>query len=226
MATWNELFLNSKYRMSAPQFEVYKFIRQLEGIFPDHPLAIWDLCCGTGRNTTLIAEMGHIAYGSDISENGIKFTQALLEKQGVEGTLKVSDMTEYPFGEKKLQGIFSWNALHHNTLENIKKAVDIVYEALVEQGLFMVTLMSTRSEGFGIGREIETGTFVQDDGEEAGVPHHYFTEQEVRDLFSKFEMVILSEQVANYIKTEEKFYEMNPFHYTKWAILVRKKTIY
>ncbi|ADN35218.1 hypothetical protein Mpet_0444 [Methanolacinia petrolearia DSM 11571] len=42
MATWNELFLDDKYIETLPQPEVYKFIKMLEGAFPDETLSIWD----------------------------------------------------------------------------------------------------------------------------------------------------------------------------------------
>ena len=222
MANWNELFLDKKYELTIPQLEVYKFIKKLEGIFLDEKLLIWDLCCGMGRNTSLIGEMGHAPFGSDISENGVLFTKKLLRDKHIEGRVEIADMVENIFKGVKFHGVFSWNALHHNTLDNIKKSVKVVHESLVDGGLLMVTIMSTKSEGYNKGREIEKNTFISDSGEEAGVPHHYFDEKEIRELFVDFEIVILAEQVINYIDTEDMFYESNPFPYTKWAVIVRK----
>lgn len=55
------------------------------------------------------------------------------------------------------------------------------------------------------GTEIEPGTFINDSGKEAGVPHHYFDEAGIRELFTGWRFLILSEQVNNYIETEAEF---------------------
>ncbi len=221
MATWNKLFLDEKFIAFLPQPEVYKFVKVLEGIFPDRPLSIWDLCCGAGRHTVLISQMGHNTFGSDISENGINYTQKWLENNGLKATLKVSDMTDSPFTGMNFNGAISWDALHHNTISNINKAVNNVYENLCENGMFMVSLLSTKGGAFHIGNEIEKNTFVSEEGSEAGVPHHYFDEQGIRDLFKKWKIVSLIEVVATYIETALD-YLVNPFPYTKWYVIVQK----
>lgn len=222
MATWNELFLNKKYIAAIPQPEVYKFVKVLEDVFPDRPLSIWDFCCGAGRHTVLISQMGHDTYGSDISENGINHTQKWLKKNGVMATLEVADMTESIFKGKNFHGAISWDALHHNTISNIYRAVDNVYESLCEGGMFMVSLLSTKSDKADFrGKKIEKNTFVREDGSEAGVPHHYFDEQEIRDLFKKWELVSLVDIVFTYIE-ENIHHSVNPFSYTKWNVIVKK----
>jgi len=222
MATWNELFLNKEFIAALPQPEVYKFIKVLEGIFPDRPLTIWDLCCGAGRHTVLISQMEHNAYGSDISENGINYTHKWLESNGLMATLKVSDMTDNPFTGLNFHGAISWDALHHNTLSNINKAVDIVYENLCVSGMFMVSLLSTKAGRADLrGKEIEKNTFVREDGPEAGVPHHYFDEEGIRDLFRKWKIVSLVDITATYIEGNIPN-SINPLPYTKWNVIVQK----
>lgn len=223
MAAWDELFLDEKFIAALPQPEVYKFIKVLESIFPDRPLLIWDFCCGAGRHTVLISQMGHNAYGSDISENGINHTKKWLESIGLAADLKISDMTCNPFSGTKFHGAFSWDALHHNTIDNIKKAADNVYESLYDGGMFMVSLLSTKSGKANLrGKEIEKDTYIRVDGPEAGVPHHYFDEQGIRELFGKWKIVSLAHIDAAYIE-ENIDYTMNPFPYTKWNIIVQKQ---
>jgi len=85
----------------------------------------------------------------------------------------------------------------------------------------MVSLLSLKGGAFHIGNEIENNTFVREEGSEAGVPHHYFDEQGIRDLFKKWKIVSLIEVVATYIETELD-YLVNPFPYTKWNVIVQK----
>ena len=70
MATWNELFKDERHIRRYPQPEVIQFVQRLELTFDDRPLKIWDQCCGGGRHSILIAEMGHEAYASDVSPVG------------------------------------------------------------------------------------------------------------------------------------------------------------
>ncbi|WP_425447366.1 class I SAM-dependent methyltransferase [Dethiothermospora halolimnae] len=222
MATWNELFLDEKFIAALPQPEVYKFIKVLEGVFTESPLSIWDFCCGAGRHTVLISQMGHNAYGSDISPNGIVHTDKWLKSNGVNGTLKVADMTDNLFVAMNFHGAISWDALHHNTIDNINKAVENVYQSLCEGGMFMASLLSTTAGRPDLrGEEIEKNTFVREDGPEAGVPHHYFDEQGIRDLFKKWKIVSLTEIVVTYVETDLDF-SVNPFPYTKWNVIVKK----
>jgi len=222
MAEWNELFLDEKFIAAMPQPEVYKFVKLLENTFTDRPLSIWDFCCGAGRHTVLLSQMGHNAYGSDVSENGIEHTQQWLESSSLSATLKVADMTENLFPGKNFHGAFSWDALHHNTISNINKAVDNVYDSLCDGGMFMVSLLCTKSGKPELrGREIEKNTFVRENDSEAGVPHHYFDEQGIRELFKKWKILSLVEIVATYVETDI-YYLDNPFPYTKWNVIVKK----
>ena len=186
MATWNELFLDERNIAALPQPEVYKFIKKLEGVFKGKVLSIWDLCCGAGRHSVLIAKMGHKVFGSDISENGIAYAERWMGNNKLKAEFRISDMTEFPWENQKFQGVICWDALHHNTIENIEKSVQNVYENLVDGGMFMVSLLSTKSGSNNKGKAIEHNTFVMEDGDEAGVPHHYFDEQEIRGLFKSF----------------------------------------
>jgi hypothetical protein len=223
MANWNELFLDENFIAALPQPEVYKFIKALESRFPDRPLSIWDFCCGAGRHTVLISQMGHNAYGSDISVNGINHTQKWLQSNGLKATLKTADMTDKIFEGMNFHGAFSWDALHHNTIDNISKAVDIVYESLCDGGMFMVSLLSTKSRKAELrGKEIEKSTYVRDDDDfESGIPHHYFDEKGIRDLFKKWEIMSLVHIDVIYIE-EKIIHSVNPFPYTKWNVIVKK----
>ena len=222
MATWNELFLNKENIQTIPQIEIYKFIKKSEGAFEERPLKIWDQCCGGGRHVILTAQMGHMAYGSDVSENGISHLSGWLKEENLNARLKIADMTNNPWPDEKFHGVTCWNALHHNVISNIRKAVDIIYDNTIENGMFIANLMSTKSGSFGKGEEIEKNTFIPRQGIDGCSMHHYFDEAEIRDVFKEWNILILAEQLMNYIETEPEFYRTNPFPWTKWQLLVQK----
>ena len=104
-------------------------------------------------------------------------------------------MTKFPWDNKIMfHGVFSWTALHHNTLENIHLTVDNVYNHLYPSGLFMCNLLSIHSGSYGKGREVAPRTFIKDSGIETGVIHHFFNESDLRDLFCSWEFLALVEQ--------------------------------
>lgn len=223
MPTWNELFLEEKNRPKAPESEIYKFVVLLEKLFSDRPLRLWDLCCGAGKHTVLMAQWGHKVYASDNAPNAIDLTKKWLTEMNLVAEVELADMIVCPWPEVKFHGVVSWNAIYHNTLDNIRRAIDEIYIRLVPGGLFMGTFKSTKADSYGSGEEIESHTFIADEGLEKGMIHHYFDEVGIRNLFKKWELISLAEQVITYKERGENFLEYNPFRYTIWGVLARKR---
>ena len=224
MPSWNELFKDKENILDFPQTEVLKFVKRLESASGKRPLSIWDLCCGAGRNSIAIAEIGHVVYSSDASPTGVSNLKKLLETKRYHCETAVCDMSVNPWQKNDFDGVFCWDALHHNTIGNIKATVEMVYSSLSDGGLFMASLLSTKSGHHNKGTQIEPNTFIQDQGLESGVPHHYFNEEEIMTLFQEWKICILAEVVVNYVETENEFYKNNPFPYTKWNILAMKES--
>ena len=85
----------------------------------------------------------------------------------------------------------------------------------------IVTLKSDKTDFAAQGTEIEPGTFIHDVGHESGVPHHYFNEAGIRNLFSGWEFMVLAEQVIAHLERPDQFWEYTPFPFTNWGIVVR-----
>lgn len=223
MTTWNELFFDEKNRAKAPESEIQRFVLLLEKLFSKRPLHLWDLCCGAGRHTVLMAQLGHRVYASDNAPNAIDLTQKWLADMNLKAEVQLADMTVCPWTEVTFHGVMSWVSLYHNTRDNIQKAIDVVYHKLVPGGLFMCTLKSTKADSYGSGIQVEPNTFIPVQGKEKGIIHHFSDEAEIRELFKKWELLSLAEQVINYVERGENFLEYNPFPYTNWGILARKR---
>ncbi|MBN2545143.1 MAG: class I SAM-dependent methyltransferase [Spirochaetes bacterium] len=223
MAEWDDLYLDKNYIPLIPQIEIYKFCKKLDVSFNEKPLSIWDFCCGAGRHTIFMSKLGYNVYASDSSVNGINYLKQWLQHEKIKAEVSIKDMTESPWDNIKFHGIVCWNALHHNTLDNIMKAENVIYNHTLPGGLFILNLMSTKSDYYGHGIEIEKNTFISEEGDDSGVPHHYFDYDEIKSVFNKWTFLVLSEQVSNYIETEPEYYKTNPFSYTKWNLLLKKQ---
>jgi len=227
LSTWNDLWQNERWRkrLSAPEADVKRFIGLLETVFPDERrLRIWDLCCGSGHHTALISRCGHSAYATDGSPQAVELTRRALAAEGLAGRVEKAEMEVCPWPSPDFHGVIAWDAIHHNTRHGIEKTVETIERALQPGGLFLATLLSDKAGRFGKGLEIDHRTFIDDEGGEPGVPHHYFDEEEVRILLDRFELLILAEEVTRYVHGTEGFWTWTPFRWTKWNVLARKKT--
>jgi SAM-dependent methyltransferase len=223
MTIWNELFKDDENIARAPESEIYRFVKYLERVFTIRPLLLWDLCCGAGRHSAVMADLGHSVYVSDSAPRAIDLTLQLLSEAGLTAETAVSDMTVCPWPNLLFHGVVSWDSLYHNTLGNIQKTVNEIHTHLVPKGLFMVNLKSTKADTYGEGKEIEKNTFVPLEGAEAGMPHHFFDEEGIRRLFEKWEIKILVERIMTYRQRCDNFFEANPFHYTTWCVLAQNR---
>ena len=202
---------------------MYEFVADLEKCISERPLRIWDLCCGAGRHTVALARLGHQVYASDGSTKAIELTREWLDQAGVSAATAVAEMTACPWKKVSFHGVICSDSLHHNTIDNIRKTVADVRRQMMPKGMFMANVMSVKSMGHhGAGREIEPHTFVNDDGHEAGIPHHFFDEDRLRSLLSAWEILVLAEQVVSYKERSQDTPRINPFSYSFWGFVVRK----
>jgi 2-polyprenyl-3-methyl-5-hydroxy-6-metoxy-1,4-benzoquinol methylase len=225
MPTWNEIYGREKMIRMSPSPGVQKLVVILEERFDDRPLRLWDLCCGTGRNTVFMAELGHDVYGSDNAPMAIEKAGEWFNRKGLKAELAVADMAVCPWDEVRFHGVVCWHGLQHNTYDNIEKTIQNVHKRLLPGGMLLLATTSIHQDGYAKGEKIEAGTFVKDDGKEKGIPHHYFTEKELRWLFEDWDLLVLAESNTNYLEKNlgEGFERMNPFRYSGWGVLAAKK---
>jgi SAM-dependent methyltransferase len=222
MPTWNEIFGRGERVEEWPEGPVQRFVSLLEASFSKRPILVWDLCCGAGRHAVAIAERGHRVFASDESPNALALLRERLTRSGLVAEVAMADMSECPWSDVRFHGVLAWDALHHNVISQIRTSVDTVHQHLVPGGFFLVTLKSTKADSFGKGKEIEPGTFVQESGLESGIPHHYFDESGIRELFADWALAVLAERVCAYRERGQHFLAVNPFDYTTWCVLGRK----
>jgi ubiquinone/menaquinone biosynthesis C-methylase UbiE len=148
---------------------------------------ILDLACGTGRHTIYLASNGFSVYGIDVSRKGIEITKRKAQKYGLKNIkLKVHDMKEIPFPDNFFDAVLCVWSMGHGTLKVHEKIVQEVRRVLKPGGMIITDFMSTKNRYYRKGREIEKNTFVGEVEGEEDVPHHYFTKDEIKKLFSKF----------------------------------------
>lgn len=147
---------------------------------------VLDLGSGVGRHTILFAKEGFNVYGVDPSPSGFKYTLKWMKRENLSLKLILGEMSQLPFINGSFDLIVAWNVIYHGTVEIIKKTVNEIVRCLKNSGYLLYTLISTKHNKFGYGKEIEKYTYVIEEEEEKSHPHHYFNKEEISNFFDRF----------------------------------------
>lgn len=106
----------------------------------------------------------------------------------------VDSFEEVPRAPGAYDAALSTHAFLHGSAEQMGANADAVSKALKSGTPFYCTFGSVRDARFGHGTRLGPSTFAPADGDERGVPHTYFTEDELRSLITRrFEIESLEE---------------------------------
>ena len=150
---------------------------------------ILDLGCGNGRHVVGFKESNFDVIGFDISPAGLSLTRKWLDEKGLEaGLVRGDSRCHLPFSASSFQGLISANVIHHALIAEIRETISEIWRILAPGGIGMVSVAGRKHPG-GAYREIEPGTYLPLNGDEKGLFHHIFTEEELRGEFSAFEIL-------------------------------------
>ncbi len=162
---------------------------------------ILDLGCGNGRHLVQLASKGFTPFGFDISPTGLRLTQEWSMQEGLWADLVLGDMRHpLPFHSGCFDGVLSTQVIHHALIAEIRLTIDEIRRLLKDDGVAFITVLGQRDDSKAF-EEIEPGTFIPTDGLEAGVPHHIFSEEEVRIEFRDFEILDVSMRAEGKVLT-------------------------
>jgi SAM-dependent methyltransferase len=151
-----------------------------------------DIGCGTGKYLSFLEEKGFRVDGIDSSPTAVEMTKKILSAQS---NIQVANMFKFAYPEKTYDLIVSISTLHHGHRAEVAMAIQKIYSSLVSGGIAYITLpvfdVSRAKETFRDHTQIEPGTYSPNSGPEEGLPHSFYIESEVHDLFMLFENVSL-----------------------------------
>jgi len=180
---WNEIFKQQGKVFTEPHEDMPGIVELLK---EKGAHTILDLGSGSGRHVVYLAQCGFSVFGLDNSPEGIEITRGSLEKEGLAADLQLRGMTEkFPYEDAFFDAVISVQVIHHADSATIKDIVREIARVLKKDGFICITVPMVRDQGITF-REIEPNTFVPLDGAEKGLPHHYFTPEELKELFEDF----------------------------------------
>lgn len=185
MESWNENWKTEEGR--AHWLEPDPFIIPLLPKFKNEGIEkVLDLGFGIGRHAILFAKKGFDVYGIDPSTSGLEFAVKWAERERITLTLAIGDMNQLPFADDFFDLIIAWNVIYHGTAKIIHKTINEIVRCLKIDGYLLCTLISTKHNKFGLGKEIEKDTFVIDEEKEKSHPHHYFNKEKIAQYLKGF----------------------------------------
>ncbi|MEA2053307.1 MAG: class I SAM-dependent methyltransferase, partial [Euryarchaeota archaeon] len=140
---------------------------------------VLDLGCGTGRHTAYLLEEGFQIYGCDSSEAALRIAMATLPAVDFE----TCNITSLPYEAGFFDAVICNHVIQHGTIAEIKVAISEIHRILRKGGILFLVAISTNHPKYLTGTEIEPNTRINTDSVDGDLPHHFFTEKELRALF-------------------------------------------
>ena len=188
MSRWQVLWKDDKVAEAwkMPDESVIRLSKQLKA---EGKKRMLDLGCGVGRHLFHLAKEGFEVHGLDNSSEGLKRTSEWLKDEGLSATLVTGDMGAIPYPDSFFDAVVAFHVIYHATYEDMKKVVEGMNSKLASGGYLLLTLISTKHSHYGVGREIEKNSFVDEHDREKSTIHHYSDEEEARELLKEFQII-------------------------------------
>ena len=200
MKQWNRMFKRYGRVFVEPQEDIAKIV----SFFKKRGVRkILDLGCGTGRHVIYFAKNNFDVYGVDIAEEGIKLTKEWLKKENLQANLNISSIYQkLPYKDDFFDAVVSTNTIHHEKIDNIRKAIQEIERVLKPGSLVFITVRkrkfkkfdpkSTIIERYGKQKSkykvIDSRTYVPLEGGEKGLIHYLFNKELIRKEFGNFKI--------------------------------------
>ena len=192
MPNWEEIFKEKGYLFVDP----HQDMSRLATIFHEHEVkTILDLGCGTGRHLAFLSQAGFEVSGFDSSKTALDLAKKWLEEEGLDADVQYSKMEErFPYPENHFDAVISIQVIHHNLMKDILVTVSEIERVLKTGGYIFITvpILGPKPENPEDDWKlhwVENGTYIPQSGPESGIPHHYFTEEELHEVFSNFKIL-------------------------------------
>ncbi|MBU0520076.1 class I SAM-dependent methyltransferase [bacterium] len=216
---WNQLFRDPTKIIKKPDPLASSFIDALpQGAF------VYDLGCGAGRHLLSLTKAGLRVIGSDVARVGLHSSRTWLMQENLAADLFLADMAWGPFRENLFDGVLAMNVINHAKVAEAQQAFDDSFRMLKPDGAFFFKIIGREDARYGEGDQIEPHTFVPRQGIEAGVPHHFYTEEELRQMLLNFNRVEIDKVTRPYddkdpvFGSDPRLQKLDNVFYQHWAV--------
>jgi len=163
----------------------------IESLAKSKAKRVYDMGCGVGRHTLLLAQRGFEVAASDNSAQALLATKQKLQHAGLVAQIVDADMTLIPFPSEHFDAVLAISVLEHNVRSGVEKAIAEIFRTLRPEGKILAAFCPRDrwiSKDDPKVEMIEDNTLKSYGPEE--ILHHLVDEKELRELFAQF--IILS----------------------------------
>lgn len=153
------------------------------------PSKVLDSACGEGTAAIYLAKEGFDVTGIDFSGKAIDYAHERAAKEGVEVNFMVMDALEIEKFSNEFNFVFEWGLIHHLPPEQVESYIQKIAKVLAQDGMYMTNSFNIEAEAYGRKRQRVRKTSL-------GTELHYYFQQEMHDLFSKYFEILQEEIVA------------------------------
>lgn len=153
-----------------------------------------DIGCGGGRHVIHMAKHGLRAAGLDNAPTALKMTRQWLAQEKLDARLVLGDMrVSLPFADNSFDGVLSTQVIHHALLATVIGTAREIERIVRPQGVILLSIPALRPSMTESAEHVllEPNTYAPTDGEEKGLPHHFFSPEEFRNIFPNFDVLDL-----------------------------------
>ncbi len=190
MPDWDEIFSKGGKIFHDPHPDMEK----ISELFKEKEIKrVLDLGCGTGRHLIFLSKKGFEVYGMDASPKALEMANKWLIEENEKAELHLDRIEhKFPYEDKFFDAIISIQVIHHNLMKDIIFTVREIERILKKDGVIFLTFpvlgTGSKLEKWEL-KEIEKGTYIPQKGQEKGLPHHFFTIEEINQVFNSFNLL-------------------------------------
>jgi cyclopropane fatty-acyl-phospholipid synthase-like methyltransferase len=196
---WRKLHEEARYRPKYPSEVVVQYV--FRNFKRDGQTKVLDLGCGAGRHVVFMAQENIVPFGMDFSKEGIRHTRERLAQAGYpqyQENCVWGGVTKIPFEDGFFDGLVCYGVLYYLNYSGIKETVAEIKRVLKPGGKAFIYVRSIEDYRYDESKQIpgEEHTIIIEEenknhcaSSENGMLMHFFTEEELRELFKEFHKV-------------------------------------
>ncbi|MCK4481233.1 MAG: class I SAM-dependent methyltransferase, partial [Candidatus Lokiarchaeota archaeon] len=180
MSEWDQIFSEKGKVFTEPHPDIERIIK----FFKEKGVRrVLDLGCGTGRHLIYLSKKGFEVFGLDASPKALEISEKWLNEEKEKAELQLHRIEhEFPYENGFFDAIISIQVIHHNLMKDIIFTINEIERILKSKGIIYITFPrlggGSKIDNWEL-KEIEKGTYIPQAGREKGLPHHFFTIEEI-----------------------------------------------
>jgi len=194
---WDNIFKDKNNIWELPDPFFVSFLEEV----PSNSIVL-DLGCGCGRHTLLFSADHHYVIGIDESEIAINVTKQKVEEQKYSSKILKGYFSNIPLKTNSVNVILSGYSLNHGKKSDILEYFCEINRVLEKCGSICLIISAAGDYREGIGKKLEENTYLLDQGPEAGIIHHYATEEFLRQCLEFTYIIEIKKDVKTFSQLE------------------------